>query len=219
MDRIDREPGFAESVALVGNTLGPFFSHDPKLDAELLQPLANQITSLDATEAGNSWPFVQGTAAAADIALMQEGLKAGLVDEALYREYRRLFVGPAKKVAPPWGSVYTDRDEVMFGESTMALRSWLKRNGIHVEVSGGDMPEDHIGTMLGLMAWIAEERPELLEEFLGDHLLTWSGHFLGIVADKTTHPFYLGLSKLADGSLEGIRETLNLAVEYPRFYR
>lgn len=28
--------------------------------------------------------------------------------------------------------------------------------------------EDHIGTMLVLLAWLAEERPELVDEFLRD---------------------------------------------------
>ena len=50
---------------------------------------------------------------------MLRGLAAGYVDEDLYWEYRRLFVGPQAKVAPPWGSVYLDKDQVIFGASTM----------------------------------------------------------------------------------------------------
>ena len=34
-------------------------------------------------------------------------------------EYRRLFVGPGHLPAPPWGSVYTDRECVIFGEATL----------------------------------------------------------------------------------------------------
>ena len=68
------------------------------------------------------------------------------------QEYRRLFVGPAPKPAPPWGSVYTDRECVVFGESTLALRAWMRAQGI-ARLVDDKTPEDHIGLMLVLMAW------------------------------------------------------------------
>ena len=44
-------------------------------------------------------------------------------------------------------------------------------------------PEDHIGLMLVLMAWIARNRPEALDDFLRLHLLPWSSHFLDELAE------------------------------------
>ena len=80
-------------------------------------------------------------------------------------------------------------------------------------------PEDHIGLMLALMAWIARNRPEVLDEYLREHLLTWSSHFLDALAAASEHPFYEGLARLTKASLEGIRDELGIDVVYSRFFR
>ena len=66
------------------------------------------LAELDVEAAAAEWPFVDAVEAAADLALMREGLVAGADNEELVWEYRRLFVGPGHLPAPPWGSVYTD---------------------------------------------------------------------------------------------------------------
>ena len=73
--------------------------------------------------------------------------------------------------------------------------------------------------MLLLMAWIAGHKPELLEEYLRDHLLTWSSHMLEELEGAAQHPFYRGLAQLTRESLEGIATEMGIQVEYPRFYR
>lgn len=198
------------------------------------------------------------------------------LSDALVWEYRRLFVGPAAKAAPPWGSVYTDRECVIFGRSTLALREWLRHVGVDFLGKGAlepagvcdreagapdgavpDMPahgvpaseasvaavpapddaapsatdapdipnpmsnepEDHIGLMLLLMSWLARNRPELLSEYLSEHLLTWAPHFLQLVQSQAAHPFFKGLGQLTELSLAGLEGALQLKVSIPRFYR
>ena len=206
-------------IAFAGTTLGPFFSHDPKLAQSELQPAAQALCDLDVPAAAKDWPFVDEGAAAQYLSLMQQGLAEGLCAEPLYGEYRRLFVGPAAKVAPPWGSVYTDKDMVVFGASTLRLKDWLRHKGITVVHGESDEPEDHIGTLLSLMGWLAQNKPEELCEFLRLHLLPWAGHFLEIVERETAHPFYRGLAGLTNATLCGIQQELELEVETPRFYR
>ena len=126
-------------------------------------------------------------------------------------------MGPGRKPAPPWGSVYTDRECVVFGASTLALRAWMREHGIE-RLSDAADPEDHIGYVLLLMAWVAKHRPELLVEFLGEHVLTWSSHFLEQF-EAAEHAFYRGLASLTRSTLEGIGEELSIEVVYPRFYR
>ena len=142
----------------------------------------------------------------------------GVIDDDLIWEYRRLFVGPGHLAAPPWGSVYTDRECVIFGLTTLELRRWMRENRIKVAEDKGE-PEDHIGTMLSLMAWIAEQRPELLPEYLRDHLLTWAPHYLDVLERETAHPFFRGLAQLTRESIAGLQEALALQVAVPRFYR
>ena len=205
-----------EGIAFVGETLGPLFLNDPKTgDAgAAFQALAG----LDVEDAAAEWPFVDDAEALRDLGLMKKGLAKGTEDDDLVWEYRRLFIGPAPKPAPPWGSVYTDRECVVFGQTTLALRAWMREQGIERLVDD-KTPEDHLGLMLVLMAWIARNRPEALDDYLSLHLLTWSSHFLEQLAQAAEHPFYEGLARLAQASLEGIQADLALDVTYPRFYR
>lgn len=209
----------ANQVAFIGESLGPLFTHDPKLEGSAIRSLLEAFVQMDAQEAGKEWPFVEDQKAAVCIHEMQEGLAPGFEDQALYWEYRRLFVGPQKKAAPPWGSVYMDREQVIFGSTTMRLHDWMRRNGIGVKKGTSDEPEDHLGTLLLMMAYIARNKPEVLIEYLQLHVLTWSSHFLELMQNETRHPFYHGLASLARLSLEGMQETLQIEVVYPRYYR
>lgn len=205
-----------DGVVFVGQTLAPLFLNDPAhgaLDEEL-----GALSQLDVSAAAQEWPFVQAGQAQAALDLMKQGLEEGPHGEALVWEYRRLFVGPAKMPCPPWGSVYTDRDCVVFGESNLALRAWMRKNGIK-RLGDENTPEDHIGLMLALLAWLAQEKPELVKEFLLDHLLTWSSHYLDQLIEAAQQPFYEGLARIAKASLEGMQEAFGLEVTYPRFYR
>ena len=205
-----------EGIAFVGETLGPFFLQDPKTGegGAAFQALA----ALDVDAAAAEWPFAGEAEARACLALMKEGLAHGIEDDDLVWEYRRLFVGPAPKPSPPWGSVYTDRECVVFGESTLALRAWMRAQGI-ARLVDDKTPEDHIGLMLVLMAWIARNQPADLDDYLRLHLLPWSSHFLDELAEAAKQPFYEGLARLAKASLEGIQSERALDVAYPRFYR
>lgn len=216
-----------EGVAFLGNTLGPFFLQDPRTGLAGAEFAA--MAELDAQAAGAEWPFAEETEAVRDLGLMVDGLAASramsesenmafCADDDLMWEYRRLFVGPAAKPAPPWGSVYTDRECVVFGATTLELRAWMREHGV-ARIVDERTPEDHIGLMLALMAWLAQYQPADLEEFLRLHLLTWAGHFLGELAEAAEHPFYEGLARLTKASLEGLQEVLGLEVVTPRFYR
>lgn len=205
-------------LSLIGSVLGSFFLNDPAHDASCLEPGFDALVSLD-LEAAAEWPFVAADQAQGALAQMRSGLEEGYANEALVWEYRRLFIGPAPKPAPPWGSVYTDKDRVVFGASTLELRAWMRKRGIAVAKTTSEEPEDHIGTMLVLLSWLSDERPDLVKEFLTDHLLTWSSHFLIELEKAAQHPFYEGLARLTRLSLEGIQEALDLHVEHSRYYR
>ena len=209
----------ANQIAFIGESLGPLFTHDPKLEGNAIRSLFEAFVQMDTQEAAKEWPFTEDQKAAVCIHEIQNGLVSGFEDQALYWEYRRLFVGPQKKAAPPWGSVYMDREQVIFGSTTMRLHDWMRRNGIGVKKGTSDEPEDHLGTLLLMMAYIARNKPEVLIEYLQLHVLTWSSHFLELMQNEAHHPFYHGLASLARLSLEGIQETLQIEVVYPRYYR
>ena len=146
-------------------------------------------------------------------ALIKQGLTQDLTEQ-----YQNLFIGPNELLAPPWGSVYLDPECVIFGNSLLALRDFLKNHQIAFQ-SKQDEPEDHIGLMLMLAAYLAENRPHLLVEFLSQHLLTWAPHFLTQLANVENHPFYQGLAQLTLIVLDDWKHKLNLSVPKVHFYR
>lgn len=207
-----------DAIVFAGASLAPFFLNDPRTGdaADAFAALAE----LDVAAAAAQWPFVGDEIAAVESALaaMKEGLAAGADHDDVVWEYRRLFVGPGHLPAPPWGSVYTDRECVVFGESTLALRAWMRTVGVE-RLADERTPEDHIGLMLALLSFLAAERPELVDDYLRDHLLTWAPHYLEVLEEATTHPFYRGLAQLTRASLEGLGAARELSVTLPRFYR
>lgn len=203
------------AVAFAGASLAPFFLNDPRTGdaADAFAAMAE----LDVAAAAAEWPFVDEATAADALALMHEGLAAGADNENLVWEYRRLFVGPGHLPAPPWGSVYTDRECVVFGEATLALRAWMRRVGV-ARTTDERTPEDHIGLMLALLSYLAEERPDLVDEYLRDHLLTWALHYLEALEAAADHPFYQGLAALTRSTLLGLQAARGLEVTLPHFY-
>ena len=221
----DLDAATFEGVAFLGNTLAPFFLQDPRTGSAEAEFAA--VAALDVQAAGAEWPFVGEEEAARGLGMRGEGLApscaagengACAADDDLTWEYRRLFIGPGAKPAPPWGSVYTDRECVVFGAATHELRAWMREHGV-ARTADEKTPEDHIGLMLALMAWLAQNQPTDLGEFLSLRFLTWAGHFLDELADAAEHPFYEGLARLTRASLDGVQKTLGLKVVTPRFYR
>lgn len=202
-DRMDAVKAELEAVSFVGETLAPFFLQDPRTGTA--GAAFQAVAQLRAQEAADAWPFADGAEARHALSLMVNGLADGIDADDLVWEYRRLFVGPAPKPAPPWGSVYTDRECVVFGEGTLELRAWMRAHGVR-RTTDERTPEDHIGLMLALMSYLARNQPDDLDEFLQIHLLTWSSHFLDQLVEAADHPFYEGLARLAKASLEGIRK-------------
>lgn len=205
-----------EQVAFVGEVLGPFYLYDPE-DANV-QPAYQAFANLDASAAAHDWPFLEAPDVLPLLLEMQEGIGGEKPSEQLTWEYRRLFVGPAQKVAAPWGSVYTDREGIVFGESTMALRQWMRQQEV-IRLGNKNDPEDHIGLMLILMARIAQNKPELLKDYCEQHFFTWSSHYLKLLESRSTQQFFEGLAALTLLSLEGIQEAFGFSVEYPKFHR
>ncbi len=207
-----------DAIVFAGASLAPFFLNDPRTGdaADAFAALAE----LDVAAAAAQWPFAGDEVAAVEgaLAAMKEGLAAGADHDDVVWEYRRLFVGPGHLPAPPWGSVYTDRECVVFGESTLALRAWMRTVGVE-RLADERTPEDHIGLMLALLSFLAAERPELVDDYLRDHLLTWAPHYLEALEEAAEQPFYVGLARLTRLTLVGLQRERGLTVELPRFYR
>ena len=163
-----------DAVALSARTLGALFSYAPN-SAEI----APLVAAFQDGSWQQQWPFPVAAPLASGFAASAE--------ETLPEAWQRLFIWPWALPAPPWGSVWLDKESVLFGDSTLALRQWMRENGIALEADGNE-PEDHFGTVLLLAAWLCEtEQDALFAQLLAWHLLPWSGRFLSVFVDHAAH--------------------------------
>lgn len=197
-----QDPQRLATIALTGRVLGVLFYQDPQgPDAAPLY-----ATLADPTWTGQ-WP-VQSPELIGIAQQMADGCEL----EPLAEAYQRLFIGPHALPAAPWGSVYLDKENVLFGDSMLELRMWMRANGIAHQLLQNE-PDDHIGTLLLLSAWLAEEGLEQkVDELLAWHLLPWVGRFLELFIEKSAHPFYQGLGELTRLTLAHWREGLLIPV-------
>lgn len=164
------------------------------------------IRGLAAMKLAEEWPW--GTAE--DLhAVSEELARTGRADiHETDRAYHRLFVGPRKLAAPPWGSVYLDSEAVVFGDSCLAISRWMRAQGIELHEAESREPIDHIGRMLALLSWLASNRPELVGEFLDQHLLPWAPTYLEKLNSAAEGSFYQALAHLTAITLASIENEL-----------
>ncbi|WJY13413.1 Tat proofreading chaperone DmsD [Pectobacteriaceae bacterium CE90] len=181
-------------VSLTGRMLGAllYYAPDDERNAELLSQLRQH-------DWYQMWPCGDAEQIAIAAQQINDGLQTGY-DEKLSDAWQKLFIGPYALPAPPWGSVYLDRENVLFGDSTLALREWLRQQGIEPQSEQRD-PEDHIGLMLMLAAWCAENQPDGVPVLLSEHLLPWAMRYLELLEQGAEHPFYQGLAVLTRATL------------------
>lgn len=219
-------------MAQVTQMLAPFWLVAPAR-AEMSE-IFEAMAAVDIRALVAEWPHGNTMDVSMGLSLMQSDARKVSLDLAegdeeiaahkayrdeLEREYARLFIGPNPKPAPPWGSVYTDHDQVMFGESERELVTWIRKHGLFVGDEEQTEPMDHIGRLLALLGWCATARPDLVVELLQLHILPWSSHFLEIFEQSTEQDLYKGLAIVTRAFLEGIQSDGQIPVEYPRFFR
>lgn len=171
------------------------FAAEP--DETLLDVACGEHAQQACALAGEEAAHLQSDIAPAAMALREAG---GL--EALRTAYTRLFVGPAALPAPPWESVYTSGENLIFQKSTLDVRAAFRAAGYQ---AAGYLREadDHLATELDFMAVLAESASQAFErgdvvdtrallktqsEFLDQHLGVWTGAFADRLAQHASTP-------------------------------
>ncbi|WP_273382009.1 TorD/DmsD family molecular chaperone [Symbiobacterium thermophilum] len=133
--------------------------------------------------------------------------------EELRREFWDLFgtLGPA--AAPPWQSVYLDREGALMGEETLRVRALYARFGLEAEQALA-VTDDHIAVQLAFLGELSRQTAECLEggdeagarelvdgqrECLEDHLLRWADRFVDKVEAASVTGFYAGVARMTLG--------------------
>lgn len=206
-----REEGFLEAYCAAATLLGVCFAQSPKCE-----DASAALAAIRAMDIAADWPFGESGPLAQAAQRIAEGAQESEVD--LAGEYQRLFVGPGHLVAPPWGSVYMDRDKVLYGCTWVELRDWMRAHGIESEYDER-VPEDQIGRLLVLSAEVTREQTAALPELLGNHILPWAGHYFDLLEADARLATYKGLAQLASATLADAKALLGIAPAKRRLYR
>lgn len=144
--------------------------------------------------------------------------------DALQHDYRRLFVGPERLLAPPWESVYVSPDHLLFDTQTLQVRREYQRFGMPIPKLYNE-PDDHLGLELRFVVHLSgigigaleREQPEVLDAaltemrgFLNNHLMKWAPDCLTRVIENARTDYYRGCARLALGCLTHTSQIVQL---------
>ena len=128
----------------------------------------------------------------------------------LQSDYHCLFVGPSGPYAPPWESVHTSEDKLLFGESTFTVRNEYKKFGFQFSLIDKE-PDDHIAAELQFIACLLDLAIKGMEEkqfdypeeiikaqkkFLDNHICKWTESFCDLIYEKTKENYFKTVSMI-----------------------
>lgn len=112
----------------------------------------------------------------------------------LTHDFSLLFEGLGDMPVPPWGSVYLDRERVVFGASTLEYRQFLQEQALSLD-SGLREPEDQFGLMLLAYAYLLENNvPSAAAELMENHFLPWAFNYLALMQSQSLNTYYAALA-------------------------
>lgn len=195
------------------------FGREP--DEELLNILTEEHTGEAFTLLSEEEKDIMDRTAAFLKEVREEKQNPAFLEEAK-DEYTRLFIGPVSLVAPPWESVYGQKDAMLFQESTLEVRNTYRQYGLIPEgyphVADDSLAlELHFMALLaqrGLDAFYAGKNDDLTadltgsSDFLKKHLLVWVPKFLERMKGAKSNILYPQMCLVLDEFLRKDAETV-----------
>ena len=127
------------------------------------------------------------------------------INAGLSLTYSTLFERQGYIPAPPWGSVYLDKENMIFSDSTEAYCRFLEKHELVLNTTKNE-PEDQFGLMLFTLGLLMEsESYDATVELLTIHLLPWAYRYLALVKEADESHFYGPLAELAEHFLQEVQ--------------
>lgn len=167
-----------------------------------------------------NWPVFAGLDAEC-LAKPESVANIATFQKRLAEDHLLLFSGP-EAIAPPWESVWRERDKLLFGECTAQVASLYADWALAI-IDGRRQPEDHLGLEISFLAWLLQnklEHPGILAQsgqtldeaiagILNGHILEFAPQVLEKAAANATTAYYAAVCKLCMALLEGLRSDIN----------
>lgn len=126
-------------------------------------------------------------------------------------EFNRLFIGPQPPLAPPYASVYLEKEPRLMGESTQRIARFYEALGLEVSIAG--LPADFLA--LELEAWLAVQTlasqstdTQKARQFLWQHLQSWLPQFTRRMRETSLSRIMAKIADLLDCWLECAKERI-----------
>ncbi|NIQ91170.1 MAG: hypothetical protein GWN93_20040 [Deltaproteobacteria bacterium] len=157
--------------------------------------------------------------------MYEEGKRSDDLD-LLSLDFSRLFLGPYKMHAPPYGSVYLDGERQIMGESTLEVRNKYREAGLDISNDFRN-PPDHIAAELEFMYFLILKEIEAIRNsdiettlsfiekqraFLRENLGSWVFEFTDTIEEKAETDFYKNLARATKAF---VRQDLDYLSELP----
>ena len=132
--------------------------------------------------------------------------------ESLLVEYTRLFLGPSKAIASPYGSVWLSGENTLMQDSTLAVLDLYHEGGFDLDEQFRELP-DHIAAELEFLYLLIYRENQahrasepqspasvagLRMRFLNEHLGSWIAPFTAAVKAGARSDYYRELAELTD---------------------
>jgi TorA maturation chaperone TorD len=157
---------------------------------------------------------------AAPFSRKMEDALLGCSNEDLSVEHAQLFVGPYELKAPPYGSVYLDKERRVMGDSTMEVLRAYQKHRLSLDNEFKELP-DHISAELEFMYYLIHKEVEALrntetkmalkwvepqEAFFNSSLRPWVPAFCAKIKEGTENEFYRALAECVLTFIEHFQE-------------
>lgn len=150
--------------------------------------------------------------------------------EQLKIDYSKLFVGPFKLLASPYGSTYLEGSEVLMGDSTMDVKNFYGQEGLFLNIK--EAP-DHIAIELEFMCFLIFKEIEAIKtpdqekenyylikqlSFLETHIGRWIPEFTDKVIANAQTEFYKNLARTTKVFIEkDLKRLIDYITEHNNF--
>ncbi|MCQ9207807.1 MAG: molecular chaperone TorD family protein [Omnitrophica bacterium] len=147
--------------------------------------------------------------------------------ESLKVDYSKLFVGPYKVLAPPYGSVYLEDGRRVMTDSTIDVKNWYRRERLNIVFK--EAP-DHIAVELEFMYFLIVKQMQAVRDsdykgatsylkkqsaFLNTHLGRWVPVFAEKVEKNAKTMFYQNVTRFTESFIDQDSKSLSLRLHFP----
>lgn len=182
--------------ALIARLLGIYFYYSPK--DPIFKQCQATLLSIDSLFIQSQQTKAEQDQLLSTLQPLVKTLGEQINHPELAYQFSVLFEGQGKMIAPPWGSVYQDHEQVLFGESTFNYQNFLQQNEIQLNSSLNE-PVDQIGLMLIALSFLLEKNNlNAVKQLLTQYLLPWSDRYIQLVQSCQISAFYADLAAILE---------------------